>query len=72
MNSPHPLQEAVQTILNKRNESKYSLAKKIGADPKCFGQVLRRDVRLSTFFKLAEALEVSPADLITAVDKLRK
>lgn len=72
MNSPYPLYEAVQTVLNKRGESKYSLAKKMGVDTQSFSKALKRDVRLSTLFKIAGALEMKPAELITMVDKLRQ
>lgn len=66
-----PLREAVQVLLNKRGESKYGLAKKMGVHPQGFDTTLKRDVRLSTFFKLAEALDMTASELAAEIDKLR-
>lgn len=66
-----PLREAVQLLLNKQGDTKYQMAKRMGLNPQGFDSSLKRDVRLSTFFRMAEALGITPAQLAEEVEKLR-
>lgn len=66
-----PLREAVQAVLNRRGETKYALAKKMGVHPQGFDTTLKRDVRLTTFFRLAEALDMTPGELADEIERLR-
>jgi lambda repressor-like predicted transcriptional regulator len=71
MKHEYPLRAAVHLILNKRGMSKYALSKKMGIAPQGFDSTLKRDIRMSTFLKIADALELTPGELADAVDNMR-
>lgn len=59
-----PMKDKIKTLCKQRGINLSKLAELIGITPQTLNTILKGDMRLSTFIRIAEALEVSASTLL--------